>query len=261
MDADGVDHDVTPCCKLGLARTRRLSTVRADTRKHLHGFRWRGGRPLPQLGHMPAFYGLLPGTSRGNDARQPMPDAQTCGLRLPWAASGLLASACSGFGSDDPRAGLSCIDDSQECVDQRQVTLKSMLDDQDRKWVKESTNAAGACLGRAPVRLPQPQEGAELRGAGARPPRGRQRAQDPAWVRRQEPVTGADLARQPCSPPRSARSSPPRCGRAAARREPRAAFRRCSGRRSSCAQTGRWSEPTAGPVPAAATASSGETKM
>jgi len=52
----------------------------------------------------------------------------------------LLASACSGFGPEDPRAGLSCVDDSQECVDRRQATLKSMLDDQDRKWVKEPTN-------------------------------------------------------------------------------------------------------------------------
>ena len=61
---------------------------------------------------------------------------------LAVALSGLciLASACSNFGPDDPRAGLSCVDDSQECVDRRQVTLKSMLDDQDRKWVKEPTN-------------------------------------------------------------------------------------------------------------------------
>ena len=52
----------------------------------------------------------------------------------------LLASACSGFGPDDPRAGLSCVDDSPECVDRRQATLKSMLDDQDRKWVKEQAD-------------------------------------------------------------------------------------------------------------------------
>ena len=51
-----------------------------------------------------------------------------------------VASACSGFGPEDTRAGLSCIDDSTECVGQRQVALKSMLDDQDRKWVKEPTN-------------------------------------------------------------------------------------------------------------------------
>src|SRR5438093_570461 len=41
---------------------------------------------------------------------------------------GVVASACSGMlDSGDPRAGLSCIDDSQECVDQRQVTLKAFL--------------------------------------------------------------------------------------------------------------------------------------
>jgi hypothetical protein len=49
----------------------------------------------------------------------------------------LLASACSGFGPEDPRAGLACVDDSKECVDQRQVTLKAFLADKDRKWVKE----------------------------------------------------------------------------------------------------------------------------
>ena len=52
----------------------------------------------------------------------------------------LAASACSSFGPDDPRAGLSCVDDSKECVDQRQATLKAMLADQDRKWVKETAN-------------------------------------------------------------------------------------------------------------------------
>ena len=51
---------------------------------------------------------------------------------------GLVASACSGL--DDERAGLTCIDDSPDCVGQRQVTLKSMLADQDRKWVKESSS-------------------------------------------------------------------------------------------------------------------------
>jgi hypothetical protein len=48
----------------------------------------------------------------------------------------LMVSACSGFGPDD-RAGLSCIDDSPDCVDQRQATLKSMIADENRKWVRE----------------------------------------------------------------------------------------------------------------------------
>jgi hypothetical protein len=50
---------------------------------------------------------------------------------------GLVASACSGL---DERSGLSCIDDSPDCVDQRQATLKSMLADEDKKWVKEPTS-------------------------------------------------------------------------------------------------------------------------
>jgi hypothetical protein len=52
---------------------------------------------------------------------------------------GIVVSACSGL--DDQRAGLSCIDDSPDCVSQRQATLKSMLADQDRAWVKEPTTA------------------------------------------------------------------------------------------------------------------------
>ena len=50
-------------------------------------------------------------------------------------AVAVLGSACS---SGDERAGLSCIDDSKECIDQRQTTLKGMLADKDRKWVNEA---------------------------------------------------------------------------------------------------------------------------
>ena len=51
----------------------------------------------------------------------------------------LLASACGGlFDGGDTKAGLSCVDDSPECVEQRQVTLKAMLADKDRTWVKEA---------------------------------------------------------------------------------------------------------------------------
>lgn len=50
----------------------------------------------------------------------------------------LLASACTGlFEGGDSKAGLSCIDDTPECVDQRQTTLKAMLADKDKAWVKE----------------------------------------------------------------------------------------------------------------------------
>ncbi len=115
---------------------------------------------------------------------------------LAASSLGLLMSACSGFGSDDPRAGLSCLDDSQECIDRRQVTLKSMLDDQDRKWVKEPANPQAHASG---VRLfafrsRKKELTCEELALGRR---SRQRAQGLAWARRQEPVTAANCARQP----------------------------------------------------------------
>jgi hypothetical protein len=52
---------------------------------------------------------------------------------------GLALSGCSGGGMDlDDRAGLSCIDDSPGCVARREATLKSMLADSSRKWVREA---------------------------------------------------------------------------------------------------------------------------
>ncbi len=51
---------------------------------------------------------------------------------------GVVGSACSGLlDGGDSRAGLSCVDDSQECVSRRQATLQSFLADKDRAWVKE----------------------------------------------------------------------------------------------------------------------------
>jgi hypothetical protein len=57
--------------------------------------------------------------------------AAVCGL-------GLLLPACGGlFDGGDPKAGYSCLDDSPECVEQRQTTLKAMLADKNRTWVRE----------------------------------------------------------------------------------------------------------------------------
>ena len=68
--------------------------------------------------------------------------------RLPKSAISAFAGlfcltlpACSLFGPDDPRAGLTCLDDSQECVDRRRVTLDSYLADNDSKWIKEPATA------------------------------------------------------------------------------------------------------------------------
>jgi hypothetical protein len=49
-----------------------------------------------------------------------------------------LALTACGIGLDDTRAGLSCIDDSPRCIDRRQATLRAMLSDKERRWVKEA---------------------------------------------------------------------------------------------------------------------------
>lgn len=57
--------------------------------------------------------------------------AAVCGL-------GLLLTACTGlFDVGDSKTAYSCLDDSPECVAERQVTLKSMLADKDRTWIKD----------------------------------------------------------------------------------------------------------------------------
>jgi hypothetical protein len=57
----------------------------------------------------------------------------------PLAGIAMMASACTGlFAPEDNRAGLSCIDDSPECVERRQTTLSALLADKNRTWVKEA---------------------------------------------------------------------------------------------------------------------------
>ncbi|KAB2914872.1 MAG: hypothetical protein F9K29_14140 [Hyphomicrobiaceae bacterium] len=53
------------------------------------------------------------------------------------SALAMLASGCSGLGVDDTKAGLSCVDDTPECVASRQATLNAMLADKENKWVRE----------------------------------------------------------------------------------------------------------------------------
>jgi hypothetical protein len=59
-------------------------------------------------------------------------------MTAPLCGIAMLASACSGLlGPEDNMAGLSCIDDSPQCVERRQTTLSAMLADKDRSWVKQ----------------------------------------------------------------------------------------------------------------------------
>jgi hypothetical protein len=62
------------------------------------------------------------------------------GLAMALGVGALHLTAC-GAGLFDDKAGLTCIDDSAHCVGQRNATLKAMLADKDRKWVKEAPTA------------------------------------------------------------------------------------------------------------------------
>jgi hypothetical protein len=92
-----------------------------------------GSPPEPQEETMSAYLGRRP---------------QRAALAAVALSLGLVASACTGLlDSGDTKAGLSCIDDSRECVDQRQATLKSFLADKDRTWVKEPATAQAHASG------------------------------------------------------------------------------------------------------------------
>lgn len=58
-----------------------------------------------------------------------------------------LISGCTGLGTDEAKGGLSCLDDSPECVDQRQAALKAMLADKERAWLKEPATAEAHASG------------------------------------------------------------------------------------------------------------------
>ncbi|HWB46572.1 MAG TPA: hypothetical protein VG900_14105 [Hyphomicrobiaceae bacterium] len=62
---------------------------------------------------------------------QSWPFALAVVLTLPLAA-------CSGVGIEDTKAGFSCIDDSPECVGQRQTALNALMTSEDKSWVKET---------------------------------------------------------------------------------------------------------------------------
>ena len=61
------------------------------------------------------------------------------------------ASAGCGFGfNSGPGAhvgGLSCIDDSPQCIDQRKSALTTIINDKERKWVREQPTPAAYASG------------------------------------------------------------------------------------------------------------------
>lgn len=47
----------------------------------------------------------------------------------------------------DARAGLNCIDDSPQCISRRQTTLRHLVEDKNRAWVKEPATAEAYASG------------------------------------------------------------------------------------------------------------------
>ncbi len=71
--------------------------------------------------------------------------------RLPLAAAiALLLAACGG-GPDasigSPMAGLSCVDDSPQCIAKRQATLQYYTSSQDRSWIRQRPDASAYASG------------------------------------------------------------------------------------------------------------------
>lgn len=60
-----------------------------------------------------------------------------------------LAGGCSGtvIESEAPSANYGCIDDSKQCIDQRQAALKLLLADKSRKWVREPASTGSYATG------------------------------------------------------------------------------------------------------------------
>jgi hypothetical protein len=58
-----------------------------------------------------------------------------------------MLAGCSNALIEDSRSGLACLDDSAACVEQRETTLKSMLADKDRAWLKEPADAKAHASG------------------------------------------------------------------------------------------------------------------
>lgn len=65
-----------------------------------------------------------------------VPPRTMLGLLL---AAALALGACTGTIAPEHQAtaGLGCVDDSPQCVTQRQAALKSLMGDPQRKWVRE----------------------------------------------------------------------------------------------------------------------------
>lgn len=70
--------------------------------------------------------------------------AAACLGALCGALAGCAGSPPSGGG---PQAGLSCVDDSVDCINKRKQTLDTLVEDQKRDWIREPATAESYASG------------------------------------------------------------------------------------------------------------------
>lgn len=80
----------------------------------------------------------------GGSAGRPL-TAPVCGLAVMLA----LVAGCAGPSVQAPAvsAGLSCVDDSPQCVASRQSATKQLVGDRDRTWIKDEPTAKAYASG------------------------------------------------------------------------------------------------------------------
>jgi hypothetical protein len=72
-------------------------------------------------------------------------------IRCVLGAVGLMATL-AGCSSNDPpefstTTALGCVDDSRQCIDQRQAALRSLMADRERRWVREPASPSAYASG------------------------------------------------------------------------------------------------------------------
>ena len=67
--------------------------------------------------------------------------------RLISALTGLTVAACSAGLETSTPSGMGCVDDSSHCIEQRRTALHSIMNDKDRRWVREAPTPAAYASG------------------------------------------------------------------------------------------------------------------
>jgi hypothetical protein len=79
----------------------------------------------------------------------PWPTLRSPGRRAPALLLATICAACGGpdLPADSGSAGLSCVDDSPECVGRRQAALRQLVAAEDRAWIRQPATPAAYASG------------------------------------------------------------------------------------------------------------------